>query len=119
MTARPDEPTQSDRTGADQWASPAETCRRDPSTAAERQLGMLVECLLRRVEERCAESQSHGAADNCEIEIQQVAHRRHCLPDEPPGALHDLVGRFEVRPPGDGLDRRTGRLGLETTTRPA
>src|SRR4051812_47375911 len=111
----PDEATQSDRARSDQWPTPAETRRRDPSAATERQLGMLVECFLGRIEEGRAEAERNRSTDDGEIEIEQVADRRDGLADEPTGALHDLVSRLRVWAAGDGLDRRAGSLGLETT----
>ena len=87
--------------------------------AAERQLRVLVERLLRGVEERRAEAERDRTADDDEVEVEQVAHRRDGLADESPGALHDLVRRLGRRTPGDRLDRRTRRLGVEAATRPA
>src|SRR4051812_22013821 len=115
LAVGPDEATQSDRARTDQWSTPTETRRRDPGAATERQLGMLVERFLCRVEERRAEAERHRSTDDGEIEIEQVAHRRDRLADEPAGALHDLVGRLGVWAAGDGLDRRARSLGFETT----
>src|SRR3954452_21165268 len=76
---------------------------------------MLVERFLCRVEECRAEAERHRSTDDGEIEIEQIAHRRDRLADEPTGALHDLVGRLGVWAAGDGLDRRARSLGFETT----
>src|SRR3954447_26556083 len=115
LPAGPDEAAQSDRAGADQWSAVTETGRGDARAATERQLRMLVERFLRRVEERRAEAEGDGATDDGKVEIEQIAHRRNRLPDEPASALHDLVGRLGVWPAGDGLDRRARRLGFQAT----
>ncbi len=115
----PTHPADGDRAGADQWTSIAETGRGDPRPPAERQRGVLGQRLLRRVEERRSEAERHGAADDHQIEVQQVAHGGHGDADELAGALHDLVRRLRGRAPGDRQDRRPRCLGLQATARTA
>ena len=71
-----------------------------------RQAGVRAELLLRGVEERRREAERHAAADDHQVEIEQVAQRRRRPADQPAGALHDLVGRLGRRATGDRLDRR-------------
>ena len=107
------------RAGSDQRRPVAESRRRDPRLPAVRQAGGRAELLLGGVEERRGEAEGDPAADDDEVEVEQVAHRRRRPADEPSGALHDLVRRFGRRAPGDRLDRQPGRLGLEAAARAA
>ena len=102
-----------DRPGSDQRCSIAEPGRRDPRLPTVRQTGARAELLLGGVEERRREPEGDAAADDDEVEVEQVAERRRRPADEATGALHDLVGRLRRRSTGDRLDRQARRLGVE------
>ncbi len=105
--------------GTDERPAVAQAGRGDARPTAEVELGVAVEHRLCRVEERGAEAQGDRTAHDDEIEVEQVAHRRHGAADQVAGALHDLVGRFGGRATGDRLDGPARRLGLEAPARPA
>ena len=59
---------------ADERPAISKSCRRDASAAGERQLGVLVERLLRRVEEGGSEAERDRPTDHHQVQVENVAH---------------------------------------------